>query len=309
MTHFRLLESGQKAAAARMTFPFYRHLLQRHPERVAAVQAELFGRPLGLGLVRLPGEAGPEDPLAGEDSGRQAELLSLWVDGPARKQGLAAEMLRRLEGAAWEAGCDSMKAAYLLGKPSIPIVEHLLDRAGWDAPNTRGYMIRFTRDQARQTPWFGKYELGEGYETFPWRDLSEAERQALQASQERDGWIPEDLEPWKFDGTAEPITSLGLKLDGEIVGWVINQVISPEMVRITCAFVRRDLQRLGKILPLFSESLDLLQQTPYVHVSGVSLNNYRPIIAFYKRWCGPWADHLGEARECLKRLDGAAEVS
>ncbi len=290
MTTFELLNNAQKPSAARMTFPAYRHLLTGRSQRALAVRASLLGRPLGLGLVRLP--VGDEAP----------ELLSLWVDLVARRQGIAGEILRRLENELRELGHTNLHTTYMLGKPSIPVVEHLLQSTGWTPPKTRGYAIRFTRDQARQVPWFQKYELGPGYEIFPWRDLTAEDREELQASQRDTSWIPEDLEPWKYDATAEPVTSLGLKLDGKIVGWVINQEVSEEMIRITCAFVRKDLQRLGKILPLFSESLDLLQQTSYLHVSGVSLSNYRPIIAFYKRWCGPWADHLGEARESSKEL-------
>ena len=298
MISYRVLEPAEASRYRGFTFPAYRHLLDGLGTPAAgqvgslAVGASLLGRPTGLALAGLP----PTDSI------RDPELLSIYVGQSARQKGIGSALLERLEDELAQRGYTGVTTSYMCGKPSIPYVERMLKSAGWAKPATRTFAIRFTRDEARNVPWFGKYSLGQGYEIFPWAEVTEAERRELRRSHEETGWISEDLLPWKFDAEFEPLTSLGLRLDGRVVGWVINHVIAPDTVRMACVFVRRDLQRLGKILPVLSESLDLLQQTPYIWVSATTRVHYPGMIGFFKRWCGPWATFLDETRESAKEL-------
>jgi GNAT superfamily N-acetyltransferase len=298
MISYQVLQPSQTTAYGSLTFPAYRHLLQPRPPAAGggvgslALGASLFGRPQGLALAGLP------PPGAGEDP----RLLSLYVQPAARRQGVGTALLEHLQGALGERGYARVTTSYIAGRPSIPFLERALARAGWEPPSIRALNLRFSRDEARRVPWFQKYELGPGFETFPWADLGAAERQRLRRSQEETGWIAKDLEPWRHDAGIEPFLSLGLKRHGEVVGWVLYHAIAADTVRMTCVYVRRDLQRLGKILPVFSESLDRLQRTPYVWVTAVSRMQHPRMHNFFRRWCGPWASFLEECRETEKRL-------
>jgi GNAT superfamily N-acetyltransferase len=305
MISYQVLAPSQRSGYRTMTFPAYRHLLAPRPAPAAggpgalAVAASLFGRPQGLALAGLPPAGSGEDP----------RLLSLYVQPVARRQGVGTGLLRHLQDELAGRGDTRLTTSYIAGRPAIPFFEKALANAGWKPPATRAWNLRFTRDEARGVPWFQKYELGPDFEMFPWAELGEAERQELLRSQEETGWIAEDLVPWKFDAELEPFLSLGLRHRGQVVGWVLYHVIAADTVRMACVYVRPDLQRLGKILPVFSESLDRLRRTPYVWVSAVTRSHHPRMHRFFERWCGPWASFLEECRESEKTFAAAGAAA
>ena len=286
-----------------MTFPAYRHFLsleraRRHLEDAklplvtpVALGAFAAGAPAGLALAEI-GDAG------------SAEVLSVFVAPELRGRGLATALLRSLGDWLAKMGLERATCVYMSGEPSQPVVERVLAKAGWEPPQPRQLTLRFTLEQARRTEWYGKYPLEPGYTVFPWVELAADERAALEASQRATGWIKEDLEPWKHEGYAfEPVSSLGIRLHGAIVGWVLNHPMNERLVRFTCSFIRRDLGRRGKIVPAYSESIRRLsERTSFEECSLTVPLRHRGMSSFLVRRCAPYASFLGETRGSSKRL-------
>jgi len=134
--------------------------------------------------------------------------------------------------------------------------------------------------------------------------------ETLKHSQEEAGWIAKDLQPWDHTRLGfEPITSHGMRLDGEVVGWCINHPISPTTLRFTCSYIRKDLGRRGRILPLYTQSLKLLHLTKY-SACTFTAPVYHPTMArFAKKHCGPYASYIGETRGSHKALVNPEELS
>ena len=94
-----------------------------------------------------------------------------------------------------------------------------------------------------------------GASIFKWSELTGEELAWLKQSQADRRWIHPKLEPWNWDLNFDPASSVGMRKDGEVVGWVINHRLSPGVVTFTTAFMRTDLARRGASFPLYVASL------------------------------------------------------
>jgi len=293
-----------------MTFPAYRHLLalgptERHPGEAeqrlvqpVGFVARVAGIPVALALAEVP--------VRREDGG--PELLSLFVQTSHRRRGLAAALVAAIEDDLRARGYESLEATYTRGKPGIQAVERIFESRGWSAPELRTLTVRFTMEEALSTPWYGRVEVPEGARIFPWTELTPAERRHIEESNARAGWIPNGLRPWRHDCIGfEPVSSLGLRYRGEVVGWVINHRMDEGTVRFTCSFMRRDLSRRGVILALYTESIRRLSEAGCQYCTFVTPTVYPGMVQFITRHIAPYATFVGETRGTRKALVPASD--
>lgn len=294
-----------------MTFPAYRHLLDLAPARRLPAEA---GRapiePLALAAMEDGEAVGlvlAELPLAGS---AEPEVLSLFVSAGHRGRGIATRLLQSCEREVARRGHSSLGVVYTAGAAGTPAVERILERLGWPPSTQRTLSVRFTAEQARSFPWLNRYPLRTGCQIFPWTELTAEERKRLVATQEERGWIADNLVPWRYDEeTFEPTTSLGMRLAGEVVGWVINHATGPRTLRFTCSYIRKDLGRRGRLMPLVSESINRIDRTSFSECTFVVPLKHQTMVAFARRWIEPWASLVTETRGSFKRLDSAEQGS
>lgn len=306
---YRRLQAPVDDSFRTMTFPVYRHLLSmqpapRHPEqgdvndvRPLAIAAYDGDEAVGLVLAVLP-----------TATGEVPEVLSLCVVAAHRNRGVGTRLVLELENLLREGGVRTVEAVYMTGKESVAAIERILEKRGWPAPAVRTVTLRFTPEEAYRTDWFGRLPLEPPeYEIFPWTEVTDEDREHLQRSNESSRWIAEGLEPWTHDKHGfDPISSVGLRYRGEIVGWVINHRVSEDTVRFTCSFMRKDLGRRGRILPLYTAAIKRLRGAGVGNCLFVAPVEYPNMVAFVKRRCAPWAGFLGETRGSIKDLGATA---
>ncbi len=308
----RRLARGEGEAFSGMTFPAYRHLMglseaPRLPNEAAtsvvqpvAVLAIADGAPAGLALADLPVSEGGQHP----------QLLSVFVPPAHRGRGVARRLIESIEEEVLRAGFDRIETTYTTGKEPVRWIELLLDSRGWSDPVTRMVSVKLDVARARTAPWLARQRLRPGWEIFEWSSLTSEEYEALRESNRQERWIAPDLEPWKHDVLGfEPVSSLGLKRDGQIVGWNITHVISSDTLRFTCSFIRKPLGRMGKILPLYSESFRRMEGAGFTTATLTAPLHHGGMARFSKKWIGPWASFIGETRGRHKILALESEQS
>lgn len=286
---------------AAMTFPAYRPLLKLpgtvNPEtggRPVVRCATRDGRPVGLAIAEIsPGE----NPFA--------ELFSVFVVADHRGQGIATQLIEGLENDLCRHGASSLTAVYMTGKPAIAIVERIFEKRGFPPPEQRKVVVRFTPEEAATTEWYGKARLPPGAEVFSWGDLAPDELEQLKRSHAEEPWIDPDLEPWRMSERFDPVSSVGMRKDGQVVGWVINHPIGPKLLCFTTSFMRRDLARRGAIFSLYVASLERLKGTG-VTCTFVTSAQYQSMVKFVLRRCAPYISFCGETRGVSKALAGAS---
>ncbi len=304
MVEFNVLQAPVPDGLRTMTFPAYRHLLSLEPARrheeernrppiqPLALVASVRGQVAGLALAELP--------LA---AGSAPELLSLFVAPQLRNVGIGSGLLGALEAEVGRRGFARLETVYMTGKPAIPAFERVLAKRGWETPATRTISVRFTVAQIDTFPWLNRYRLPAGLTIFPWAELTEDDRDALRRSQAARRWIASDLQPWDHDSYGfEPLTSLGLRGPDGVVGWVINHAISETTLRFTCSYIRKDLGRRGRILPVYSESLTRARHTQFEDCTFVAPVQHPTMVRFVHKWMEPWVSFVGETRGSAKRL-------
>jgi GNAT superfamily N-acetyltransferase len=235
---------------------------------------------------------------AGHASAATATLLSIYVDRSMRGRGVGTALVAALEEAMGGPTPVRLEAVYMTGKTDVTAIERVFAKRGWEPPARRTYTLRFTTDDAERMPWFGRVPLRDrDFEMFAWGELRQAERDALIASQLAQPWIPEGLEFWRHDHAGfDPVSSLGLRYRGQVVGWTINHQLSADTTRISGAFVREDLSRRGRLMALWTESITRMKAGGVRWITSITPHQLAPMVAFLARRCAPWATFCGETR-------------
>jgi lantibiotic modifying enzyme/GNAT superfamily N-acetyltransferase len=300
---FRIARLDPAAAAGfgDMTFPVYRHLLtlrpgSRHPEQgdTRPIQPLAFaalagGERAGLLLLEMPlGDSRPP------------EVLSLFVAPPFRRRGVGSALVAAAEREIRERGFSELDAVYTTGRPGSAIAEHLLERRGWEAPETRTVLVQIVPRDFLASSLLAPARvaaLDPGFEYFSWADLDPAERQELIDSDARQPWVTKGLWAWKYDTEGfDRATSLGVRWGGQIVGWVLSQRIDATSVRYLASFLRKDLSRRSRILPLYRESLERGRRDGVELATWVTPMLYPSMIRFIQKWMAPHARLVAETR-------------
>ena len=299
MRSFVHLSDAKAAAHYRsMTFPAYRGLLDFNSAGVA---------PLAIGTLQNDAPAGLALLVASPSSG-EAELLSIFVSPRLRRSGIALELMQRTLAYCNTHRIQNISSSYMSGQDSTQTLENIFNKTGWTAPQTRMLVVRCSLDSIKSAPWLNRYALPKGYEVLPWAQVTAAEREALRVSHLERPWIAPDLVPFDFEENYEPVTSVALRVNGAILGWCLNHVVDG-ILRFTCSFLRRDLQRLGRIVLLYSESVSRMP------AAGLSVGmwtvpiKHAGMVNFARKHMQPYSIFFGETRGVtlhLGAVDGIA---
>jgi GNAT superfamily N-acetyltransferase len=303
------LDAEDRWRLAGMTFPAYRHLLalgiqKRHPElgderlvRPFGFVLRRDGTPVALALAELPADAGDSLP---------PQLLSVFVAPAERRRGLATALVERVEEEVRSLGYHDLGAVYTTGRPGIEWMEQLFAKGGWDAPVPQSLSVRFEPARALESPALAPERLrayGEGLEIFPWSEIGAEELQAIRRSDEEQHWVEPALNPWQFDPRSLDPSSVGARLDGRVVGWVLNHRVITDVVRWSVAFMRRDLSRRARSVPLFEASLRrIVARGDCRFCTFITPFSYPHMIRLIRRWIAPISFFVEESRRIHRSL-------
>ena len=273
-----------------LTFPSFQSKFTLIPQGLAiAIGAEFLNRPVGLVLAGI------------DFRHHTAEVLSVLVLEPYQRMGIGTSLLIALEQELSQRNCTEVRIVYVTGEPMIAALEHLLKKLHWSAPIPRQLVCKCDRKML-EAPWLYKYQLPAEFEVFPWLEITLEERVALQQQQEAQVWIPNDLIPFKHEQNLEPLNSLGLRYQGQVVGWVITHRIAPDIIRYTCSFVRQDLQKMGRIIPLYVKAIQLQVKANIFQAIWTVPLGHISMIHFVKKRMAPYLTSLEETRGSFKSL-------
>ena len=212
-----------------------------------------------------PGPAAPDpagaEPLAaavcvlapGPDGRAAAEIVSLVVRSGIRRRGLGGLLLAAVETELARRGRDTVELSFRSTWESADAVRALLAARGWSPPRLRMVLVG-TDTRMLASPVFAERTLPDGYEVFPWSELTPEERRAIVRRQQRERWFPEALSPFHLEDRIDPEVSVGLRRrEGEgtrVIGWMLAHRVEAELVQYTSLFVEAGHGRLGRGLPL-----------------------------------------------------------
>ena len=276
------------------TFALFRSRLQvlAPNGKIVAIAASESDKPIGLALAEISLD------------GKSAEVLSIFVLPMYRRHGVATALLARLEQELFLRGCTSAELVYITGQPTTLALERLLQRCSWTSPLPRRLICKTTAEKIIKAPWIHKYCFPHSYEIFSWKEITAKERLAIFQQQKKQLWIPRDLIPPKHDEHLESLNSIGLRYQGQVVGWVLTERINPNTISYNSMFVRQELQKMGRGINLVAHAIQLqLKANIPMSICAVWLTN-KPMIRFVQKHMKPYLTSIEESRGSYKLLVG-----
>ncbi len=274
------------------TYPRLRVLLGQlaHFGNVIAIGARHGSNPVGLLLAYV------------EPASSAGVVASVFVREEYRNQGIGAAMLERTEEEMQRSGCRSAEIQYTTGRPEILLLEKIMMRRSWLSPKATMLSCKAT-SMILDAPFFRTCRLPPGFQIFPWRDLSGAEKKSFLQSQSEGGWIPDDLNPLKFEADFEPLTSVGLRRGRDVVGWLITHNTLPLSIRYTCGYVQEQLKGRGLLIPLLENTIRR-QITHFPNTPGTwtVLFYHKAMVRFVLKRMAPYIVSAKEVRRSSKML-------
>jgi GNAT superfamily N-acetyltransferase len=286
------LERALATSYQGFTFPFFESQLRNIETQnsLVAIGASVKEQPIGLVLAEI------------QDDRQSAKVLSIFVKAAYRRLGVGMALMRELEQQLWQRGCQKVEITYSNGKESTIALENLLDRLNWTTPQPRMLICKSTTEKIAAAPWLYKHTLPPELKIFPWLDLTPAQRLRIQQQQDRQPWYPKTLTPFNDEIHLEPLNSLALLYQDEVVGWTLNHRIAPNTIRYTSLFVREDLQKLGRAIALLAEAINRqVNSDIFSGIWTVAVDN-RSMVNFVKRRLAPYLISLTETKEASKFL-------
>ncbi|MEB3831895.1 GNAT family N-acetyltransferase [Phormidium sp. CCY1219] len=228
----------------------------------------------------------------------RAEVLSFFVKPNYRRQGLGTQLMRYMEIALTKLSCAELFLKYRVTSLTDSALEPILHQQSWQPPETEFVLTKTTAEKLRSAPWVYKYCLPQQFTVFPWTELTKAEKARIVQRKK----YPDALSPFTEDGPLEPINSVGLRYQGEVIGWAIAHRIAPDTIRYSSMFVEEPFQKLGRGFALLTEAVrrQLTADIPYF-TAAVASNNIG-MLRCVDRYFKPYAELMSESRRCVKRL-------
>jgi GNAT superfamily N-acetyltransferase len=293
MINTETLDRFAGLACLEFTYPKYRQMLLGATAQgpVTAVQASVDDIPAGLALAAN---------APGTDS---AWIYSLYVAPAYRNLGLAKRLMQHLERDLRARGLHRMSVGYLTGPATTAHFERLLSADAWAAPKPDRIVCRCDY-RALNAEWMLRPpKLPSDYEIFAWSDLPSEERAAFVASGARQYWIHPMLDPFKSDRPRE-FNSVGMRYRGQLVGWVLTERFNEETLLYSCSYMRPDLQRRARIVPLYVEAVRRHAERPALFPKAVWMVpfTFPAMVAFVRRRIGAHAESVEEYRVATKEL-------
>lgn len=276
-----------------LTFPSYQKHLQQLESSTIAIGASLLQQPIGLAVATTQLEP---------DGTSSAKVLSLFVKERYRNLGIGTALLADLETKLLAKGCNEVELVYMSGKPLTVALEKLLAKSGWEQPKSRMLVCKSTTTKIATAPWIRQYKLASSYRILRWVDLAPECRRKVFQQQQQQEWYPEALNPFNNSSQLESLNSLCLLYHGDVVGWMITHRINPNTIRYTSLFVRKDLQRIGRAIPILAEAIRCQIDSEIVNgIWSVAVENEQ-MAQFVKRRLSPYLTSLTETKGSQKSL-------
>lgn len=272
-----------------LTFPLFRPLLRSlEPQSsIVAIAASESNQPIGLVLAHI------------QPGSRSCKVLSIFVKPNYRQQGIGTALLQRLEAELHQCQCDRAELTYITGNLTTSSLERLLQKCHRSDPKPRMLVGKATY-RIENAPWMKRTSLPRAYHLFPWQEITPSERAALEQQQQTNPWIPPMLVPFQHEENLEPLNSLGLRYQGEVVGWLITHRLDPDTIRYTCGFIRPDLKL--RYISLLANAIQI-QSDAKIPFGIYTVPLAFPSMAhFVKERMAPYLFSLEESRVAHKSL-------
>ena len=115
------------------------------------------------------------------------------------------------------------------------------------------YTLGMKVKQLSKIPWLSGLAFPEGFSTFSWGKLTTEERERVE--QGCGSWYPPVLSPFIDEHKIDLHYSLGLRFQGDVIGWMIVQRLAINLLLYKTLFVQKQFQHKARGVTLLAEAI------------------------------------------------------
>jgi ribosomal protein S18 acetylase RimI-like enzyme len=237
--------------------------------------------------------------LTAQRRGDGLVINSVIVAEEHRGRGLAQELLRAIEVEAARRGVRGLAASYDALSASAPVVSHVLSKLGY-RPQGQGMTVCKIDQDIAEAPWM-KTSLPAGYSFFAWSELSSLDRAQLAS----ETWYPPELRPFPPE-EVEPLNSIGLRFEGQVVGWMLTHRLAADLIRYTALIVHPDHRSGATGIALIAEAIRR-QRAAGVRYGRINVrSDNAPMVRIIDRRLAPYTVSRTSYRMAAKPIAASA---
>ncbi|MFA6914777.1 MAG: GNAT family N-acetyltransferase [Parachlamydiales bacterium] len=188
-----------------------------------------------------------------------ADLLYISVLPEFRQQGIGLSLLNFLKEDLIQRNVHVCWAMYIKEDPFTSTLQDLFAKTGWGEPHHE--IIRLFLDAWEYVSPYSSYPLPKGCEIFKWTDLTDDERATLKFKDQQRSF-PEHVSPFSTKYAIEPLNSLGIRCEGEIIAWLITHRVNKETIRFSVFYVSPEYRRTACFLELGNIAIAAQHNSP-----------------------------------------------
>lgn len=295
---FHPLTTAAAPLVYRLTFDHLEAVVKNFdPDRHVAIAAVRRGEGLPVPVGLAFGIHRPDAPTA--------HLKSVVVVPDERERGVGTALLRRWQRAAAERGAEAARARLTEDARASAAVEPLLARCGWDTPERTHVLYKVAGEDfvriGNEAEWLHASWLRPSFELFPWAELTADERERIQREFESHPAYDEALVPLpRANRTLDAKTSVGLRRDGDVIGWMVNTHVGGTVV-FDHLYVPPGHRRMARGVALLGRSILLVhehRETAY----WMTDPDRTAMMRFNERRLGPYVTETFDVFEARRSL-------
>jgi hypothetical protein len=211
MYSLKRLSSKELLDFAPLALPSVRAMLGKGGlgPKLIAVGATLFDTPIGLAVSTL-------------DEAGAAAIHSVVVTPQQMRIGVGTALLSWTERELAANRCTSIEIMYLSDGPYTAAFERILSKNSWPTPSQCALIGRTNYATISKAPWvkqWSKWAFPSEFQVFAWAEITTRERAYILERQTECPWFPKCVNPFSRESQIEPRASLGLRYNGQIIGW------------------------------------------------------------------------------------------
>lgn len=290
MFDYSILKPQELHFYEKLTFPAYKTLLKnpKHFSDIIAIGASFCFYPIGLILATI--------------SFNKASILSIYVDANYRKMGVGSTLYELLEQKLLEKECDLVSIDYMSNSSTSLFLQKLLKKQHFLISEPTTLYLYYNPKDIISSPIVKKtLKLPKNIEISPLLDLTNEDIETYYKISSSPTFSKELLID-TTDFPLEPISSLALKKDNKLIGWLVTHRIDTNTVRYTTLYIEPSENQLYSLCLIN----DALKKHTHLHCPPTIIQaipyKFQSMINLAKKKFAPYSFKIHDGLHSYKQL-------
>ena len=229
------------------------------------------------------------------------KLISLLVKAENRKKGVGASLLGKIEEWASEKGFWKMDLVYQSSWECSQVLIRILTKCHWEDPVRRMIMYYANIKNYEAAPWLSYDQIPAEFEIFNWSDLTGEDKYFIM-NQRVEGSVTPDVDPFQAAEKCLSELSVGLRHQGQPVGWIITHKVSNETLQRTCAYLDPEFRKNNLALALSASVIKLQLKSDYPKAIFQIHTGKQKMISYFEKFLKEYQDKIVDIFWSTKNL-------